>query len=269
MNKKIVIGNWKLHLSVPESTVLIEKLKKELGKVKNTEVVICPSFIDIYPASKELQDSEIGLGAQNMFYEAEGAFTGEVSPHALSYFVKYVIVGHSERRKYFGESDITVAKKAEAAFAHDITPIICVGETLHENRDGLSKVVVMNQVEAALSHLTGEEVAKVIIAYEPVWAIGTGEVCKPSDAEKMIVNIRNLVKAIYGEDSAKSVRIIYGGSVNADTIKQFAKSEKIDGYLIGGASVDPKNFAAIVSEVDKKDNSKKSKVESKKVKGSK
>lgn len=245
-----MIGNWKLHLSVPESTVLIEKLKKELAKVTKTDIVICPSFIDIYPASKEVQGTNIELGAQNMFYEDEGAFTGEVSPHVLSHFVKYVILGHSERRTLFHETDKMVARKAEAAFSHDISPIICVGETLHENRDGLSKVVVMNQVEAALSHLTSEEVANSIIAYEPIWAIGTGEVCKVGDAEKMITNIRNLVKALYGNETAEKVRLVYGGSVNPDTIKQFAKSTKIDGYLVGGASVVPKDFAAIVKEVN-------------------
>lgn len=250
MRKKMVIGNWKLHLSVVESTILIEKLKKELAKVKKVEVVICPSFIDIYPASKELEKTNLTLGAQNMFYEVEGAYTGEVSPHALSHFVKYAILGHSERRRHFGETDKIVARKAEAAFANDLIPIICVGETLHENREGLSKVVVMNQVEAALSHLTSEEVAQTVIAYEPVWAIGTGEVCKPDIAEKMIVNIRNLVKAIYGEKSAEAVRILYGGSVNSETIVSFAKSEKIDGYLVGSASVDHKEFLEIAKTVE-------------------
>lgn len=248
--KKMVVGNWKLHNSVLESTVLIEKLKKELAKTKKTEIVICPSFIDIYPASKQLENTNLTLGAQNMFFEVEGAYTGEVSPHALSHFVKYVIVGHSERRRYFSETDKMVARKAEAAFANDLIPIICVGETLHENRDGLSKVVVMNQVEAALSHLTSEEVAQAVIAYEPVWAIGTGETCKPEDAAKMITNIRNLVKAIYGEKSAESLRILYGGSVNSETIAPFAKTDKIDGYLVGSASVDHKDFSEIVKIVE-------------------
>src|SRR5690606_10325224 len=136
------------------------KLKKELAKIKKAEVVICPSFVDIYPASKEIEGSTLALGAQNMFYEVEGAYTGEVSPKALAHFAKYVIVGHSERRRYFNETDKMVARKAEAAFANSLIPIICVGETLHENRDGLSKIVVVNQVEAALSHLTSEEVAQ-------------------------------------------------------------------------------------------------------------
>jgi triosephosphate isomerase len=247
---KIVVGNWKLHYSIPESTILIEKLKKTLAKIKKTEVVVCPSFLDIYPASKELQNTKIKLGAQDTFYIDEGAFTGEVSASQLSHFVKYVIVGHSERRIQFGETDKMVAQKAESAQANGITPIICVGETLHENQDGLSKVVVMNQVEAALSLLTASEVDASVIAYEPVWAIGTGQVCKPVDAEKMINNIRNLVKAIYGEEAAKNVRILYGGSVNDESVKGFAKSNKIDGFLVGSASVDSKKFTAIVEEVE-------------------
>lgn len=251
MRKRIVIGNWKLHLTIPEATVLIEKLKKELKSVKNTELVVCPNFLDIYPASIELQKTNIALGAQDVFYEEQGAYTGEVSPVALAHFVKYVIVGHSERRIHFGESDKVVARKAEAAFANSIIPIICVGETLHENQDGLSKVVVMNQTETALSHLTAEEVSQCIIAYEPVWAIGTGKVCKPGEAEKMIGNIRNLVKAIYGEEASESVRIVYGGSVSAETIGKFASSKKIDGFLVGGASVVDEEFTAIVNEVEK------------------
>jgi triosephosphate isomerase len=155
-----------------------------------------------------------------------------------------------------------VARKAEAAFANDLIPVICVGETLHENREGLSKVVVMNQVEAALSHLTSEEVAKSIIAYEPVWAIGTGEVCKPAEAEKMVGNIRNLVKAIYGDEAAEGLRVLYGGSINSETIKGFAKSAKIDGYLVGSASVDHKEFSAIVKAVE--DSIKDTKAQSKK-----
>jgi triosephosphate isomerase len=169
----------------------------------------------------------------------------------LSRFAKYVIVGHSERRLYFNETDKIVAKKAEAAVAHNITPIICVGETLHENEDGLSKVVVMNQVETALSHLTASEVAEAIIAYEPVWAIGTGRICKPATAEKMAKDIRGLVKAIYGEKSASGLRILYGGSVSDENVSQFAGLKNVDGVLVGGASLDHKKFSVIVKEFEK------------------
>lgn len=250
MKTKIVVGNWKLHLSVPESTVYIEKLKKALKGIKKTEIVICPSFLDIYPASKELQGTNIALGAQNMFYEEEGAYTGEISPMALSHFVKYVILGHSERRMLFGETDKNVARKAEAAFANAILPIICVGETLHENQDGLSKVVVMNQVETGVSHMTSEEIAKSIIAYEPVWAIGTGRVCKPEEADKMALNIRNLIKAMYGEKAATGLRVLYGGSVDDKTVKGFLKTKNVDGFLVGSASVNGEKFVNILKEVE-------------------
>ncbi len=246
MDKKLVVANWKLHFTVPESTVTLEKLKKELAKTNKTEVVVCPNFVDIYPAAKELAKTSITLGAQNLFYKDEGAYTGEVSAVALAHFAKYVIVGHSERRLLFAETDKVIAGKAEVAKAHDITPIICVGETLHEKEDGLSKVTVMNQVETCLSHLTASEVAESVIAYEPVWAIGTGHICKVEDAEAMITNIRNLVKALYGEKAAKDVRIIYGGSIDEKNVKPFAKSGKIDGVLVGSASLDHKQFAAIV-----------------------
>jgi len=245
MNKKLVVGNWKMNLTVPESTVLIEKLKKEVAKFKNVDVAICPGFLDIYPASKELAGSNLVLGAQDLFFEEEGAYTGAVSPVALSHFVKYAIVGHSERRRHFGETDKVVAKKAAAAVAHDIVPIICVGETLHEKEDGLSKVVVMSQLETALSHLTASEIAEAVVAYEPVWAIGTGHICRPADAEKMAENIRVLIRALYGEKASEGVRVLYGGSVTDENAIDFAKLKKIDGVLVGGASLDHKKFSQI------------------------
>jgi triosephosphate isomerase len=247
MNRKMVVGNWKMNLTVPESTILIEKLKKELAGAKHVDVVICPSYLDIYPASKELAGSNVSLGAQDVFYEEEGAFTGEVSPVALSHFVKYAIVGHSERRRHFGENDKTVARKAAAAVAHDITPIICVGETLHEKEDGLSKVVVMSQLETALSHLTASEIEEAVIAYEPVWAIGTGHICKPADAEKMGGHIRVLVKALYGDKASQKSHVLYGGSVTEENAASFAKLKNIDGVLVGGASLDHARFAAIAT----------------------
>jgi triosephosphate isomerase len=245
MNKKIVIGNWKMHFSIIEGTVVIERLKKELSKVKEAEIVICPNFLEIYPASQQLAGTNIALGAQNLFFKEEGAYTGEVSPVALSHFVKYCIVGHSERRLMFGETDRVVSEKAEAAIAHEIIPIICVGETLHEKEDGLSKIVVINQVEAALSRLTASEIADSVIAYEPVWSIGSGRVCRAEDAEKMADNIRNLVKALYGEHAAKNVRIVYGGSLDDKNVKPFAKSKKLDGVLVGGSSIDHEKFTKI------------------------
>lgn len=246
MKKKIVVGNWKMNLTVPEGTVLIEKLKKELSNISKTEVVITPGFLSIYPASVELQGTNLKLGAQNLFYESEGEYTGEVSAPQLSHFVDYAIVGHSERRRHFGETDKIIARKAEAAISHSITPIICVGETLHENEDGMSKVVVVNQLEAAISHLTDEEISNSIIAYEPVWAIGTDRVCSSAEAEKMTENIRNLIKALYGESTSEKVRVVYGGSINSDCVEEFAESKNIDGVLVGGDSLNGMDFAKIV-----------------------
>lgn len=252
MSKKLVVGNWKMNLTVPESTVLIEKLKKELVKVKNAEVVVCPTFLDIYAASKELTGENISVGAQNLYFEDEGAFTGEVSASQLRNFVKYAIVGHSERRAYFGETDKMVAQKAAAAFVHGIVPIVCVGETYHEKGDGLSKVVVMSQTETALSQMTASEVAESVIAYEPVWAIGSGLVCKPADIQVMAQNIRGLVSALYGKEAAEGVRILYGGSVNDENAKDIVDIKGVNGVLVGGVSLDHKKFSEIAKAFDVK-----------------
>lgn len=244
--KKIVIGNWKMNLTVPESTVLLTKLKKEIPAKTKAEVVICPSFIDIYSASEEIKGTEILLGAQNVAEEEHGAYTGEVSVLALKGFVKYVLVGHSERRNIFSENDKVVSKKAEIVVRHDMVPVICVGETLHEREDKLSKVVVLSQLEASCKHLTAEEIATSVIAYEPVWAIGTGHVCDEKEAEKMAADIRGLVKSLYGEKASESVHILYGGSVTAKNVKDFKKAKDIDGLLVGGASLNHQEFAKIV-----------------------
>lgn len=243
--KKIIIGNWKMNLTVPESTVLTTKLKKEIpGNIKG-EVVVCPNFVHLYIGSEELKESKIMLGAQNVA-EDEDSYTGEVSALALKGFVKYVIVGHSERRNQLGENDNSVAKKAEVAVRHNIIPIICVGETLQDREDKLSKVVVLSQLEASCKHLTAEEISESIIAYEPVWAIGTGHICDYKEAEKMAEDIRGLVRSLYGEKASESVRIIYGGSVTAKSSKDLKKAKNIDGLLVGGASLDHKEFTAIV-----------------------
>lgn len=248
--QKIVIGNWKMNLTVPESTVVIEKYLKEIVPSK-TEVVVCPSFLDIYAAEKALAGSEIKVGAQNVHYEDEGPYTGEVSADQVKGFAKYCIVGHSERRRHFGETDKVVAKKAAVCVRHDITPIICVGESLHEHMDGLTKMVVTSQTEASLSELTPAEIAEVVIAYEPVWSIGTEHADKPTDAAKVINNIRNLIKVLYGEKAAQGVRIIYGGSVTAKNVENFL-AEDLDGFLVGGASLDHAAFAKIAMATENK-----------------
>lgn len=263
MKQKIVIANIKMNLSVPESTVLFEKYKKEI-KPENTEVVVCPSFLDIYSAEETFRGTGIKVGSQDVFYEDEGRYTGEVSPNQLKGFADYAIVGHSERRINFGEDDKIVAKKAAAAIRHGIIPIVCVGENLHEKMDELTKLVVTGQVEASLSNLTPNEVAQSVIAYEPVWAIGTGEHCKSEVAAKVIADIRALVKVLFGKKAAESVRIIYGGSVDSKNISGFLKEKGIDGFLVGSASLDHREFAKIVAKADAKPTAKSKKSSTKK-----
>jgi triosephosphate isomerase (TIM) len=246
---KIVIGNWKMNLSVPESTVQLSKLKQEVNP-KHTEVVVCPGFLDIYSATEVLAGTEIGVGAQDAYFEDAGAYTGEVSAHQLKGFVEYAIVGHSERRHIFGETDKITAKKAAACVRHQITPIICVGESLHEKLDGLANMVVAAQVEASLADLTAKEVAKSVVAYEPVWAIGTGHVCDAKKAEDAAKKIRNLIKVLFGAEAAQNVRIVYGGSVTEKNAASFVAQPNIDGCLVGGASLDHQVFAKIITSID-------------------
>jgi triosephosphate isomerase len=238
-----------MNLSVPETTVLFEKYKQEI-KPERTEVVVCPSYMDIYSAEGIFQGTSIKVGAQDVFYEDSGQYTGEVSPDQLKGFAEYVIVGHSERRKNFGETDKIVAKKAAAAVRHNLVPIICVGENLHEKMDGLTKLVVAGQVEASLSDLTPGEIEKIVIAYEPVWAIGTGHACDPKDANQVATNIRNLIKVLYGAKAAEKVHITYGGSLDDKNVVGFLALSEIDGFLVGSSSLDHKKFAKIVAKVD-------------------
>lgn len=249
MRRKIVIANWKMNLSVPESTVLLEKYLHEIKPIR-TEVVVCPSYLDIYSAEKVLQGSAIKLGSQDVFYEDAGAYTGEVSPNQLRGFVDYAIVGHSERRINFGETDKVVAKKAATSIRHQITPIVCVGENLHEKMDGLTKLVVTGQVEASLSELIPTEIEKIVIAYEPIWSIGTGHSCDPKVAGSVARNIRNLIKVLYGTRAADRVHIVYGGSLNSKNIKGFLKETDLDGFLVGGASLDHQEFSKIIELAD-------------------
>lgn len=249
--KKIVVGTWKMNLTVPESTVLAERIKKEIVFFENTEVVVCPSFLSIYPVSGILKDSPVELGAQNLFYEEKGNYTGETSPSQLRGFVDYAIIGHSERRIFLGESDKDIAKKVKAAVTFGFKPIVCVGETLQERGDGLGKVVATSQLEAALALLTAEEAADVVIAYEPVWSISPSDrVCKPKDAVYIIESLRNLLGALYGKDTLEKMRFIYGGSVDDKNAKEFLKEKLIEGFLVGSASLDYEKFSNIVKEAE-------------------
>lgn len=247
MRKPIIAGNWKMHKTAKEAAQLIIEFR---DKVKNTncEVVVCPPFTSLAQVKTLLEDTNIKVGAQNMHYEESGAYTGEVSPLMLKEIgVEYVILGHSERRQYFKEDDELINKKIRAAFAYDLIPILCVGETLEEREQGKTYDIIKNQIEKDLCCIDSSKVEKMIIAYEPIWAIGTGKTATAEDANDVIKFIRDTVKNLYDENTGDKVRIQYGGSVKASTIKEQMEQSDIDGALVGGASLKAEEFAAIVN----------------------
>ncbi|KGI37404.1 triose-phosphate isomerase [Clostridium tetani] len=247
MRKAIIAGNWKMHNTIDESVKLVEEL---IPKVKEAEceVVVCPPFICLPKIREITEGTNIKVGAQNMYFEEKGAFTGEVSPLMLEKLnIDYVIIGHSERRQYFKETDQTVNKKLKAAFEHNLIPILCVGETLDEKENGVTEEVVSKQVKLGLFELKEEQVEKLVIAYEPIWAIGTGKTATSEEANEVIALIRSTVKSLYGDKVAESLRIQYGGSVKPSTIKEQMSMSDIDGALVGGASLKANDFSAIVN----------------------
>ena len=248
--RPIIAGNWKMNQSHTDAISLVRTLSYELRErdYDRVEVVVCPPFTALRSVQLVLEEEHIpiALGAQNMHWETDGAFTGEVSGAMLkALHCTYVIVGHSERRKYFGEADETVNRKAKAAFEHGLTPIVCVGETLDEHESGATAEVVERQVRGGLDGLTAEQLVSLVLAYEPVWAIGTGRAASPEDANETIGVIRKVLADI-DADAADAIRIQYGGSVSPGNIAQLMEQREIDGALVGGASLDPKSFAMIV-----------------------
>ncbi len=248
MRVPIIAGNWKMNKTPSEAVELSSQLKESLKDVEGVEIVICPTFVCL-PAVKEIiKGSNIKLGAQNMHWEEKGAYTGEVSPGMLvDIGVEYVIIGHSERRQYFAETDDTVNKKVLSAFSHGIVPIICVGETLEQREQGLTEDLVASQTRAALNGLVIDAVKKAVIAYEPIWAIGTGKTASSKDANDVIAVIRNTIGSMFGQDVAEQVRIQYGGSVNGGNAKELMAMPQIDGALVGGASLKADEFYRIVN----------------------
>lgn len=214
----------------------------------NVDIVVCPPFTGLWAAAEKLKKSNVKLGAQNMHWEESGAFTGEVSPNMLKEIpCDCVIVGHSERRMYFSETDETVNKKVKAALKHQITPIICVGESLEQRQKGITLKWVLSQVEKALKDLASEDIAKVVFAYEPIWAIGTGKTASSDDAQEVISAIRQKLSDLYGEETAEKIRILYGGSVKPENIEKLMAKPDIDGALVGGASLEPDSFYKIAA----------------------
>ncbi|MHB8170225.1 MAG: triose-phosphate isomerase [Thermincolia bacterium] len=247
MRTPIIAGNWKMHKTVTEAVAMVNQLKSLVAGVKGVEVVVCPTFIALDAVAKAIEGSNIALGAQNMYWEDKGAFTGEISPGMLKEIgCKYVILGHSERRQYFGETDETVNKKVKAAFAHGLIPIMCVGELLEEREAGVTEKVVKTQTEGGLAGLSPDLVKQLVIAYEPVWAIGTGKTASSQDAQQVIAYIRQVVAGIYGPEVADLVRIQYGGSVKAEKAGELMGQQDVDGALVGGAALEAESFAGIV-----------------------
>jgi triosephosphate isomerase len=250
MRTPIVAGNWKMHKTIAEAVELTRGVRRGLMDLTGVEVVLCPPFTALAAVREAIGPAHIGLGAQNMYFEEQGAFTGEVSPLMLAELCQYVILGHSERRQFFGETDDGVNKKAKAALAHGLIPIICVGENLEQNRAGETEHVVGGQVRAAFQGIGATEAGRVVIAYEPIWAIGTGVAAVPAEVNRIIgLSIRGVLADMYGEDLAQSTRVQYGGSVNPTNMADFAVQSEIDGALVGGASLKADGFVSIVKTV--------------------
>ena len=247
MRKKVIAGNWKMNMLPNEAIEYMTELSS-LVKDTHNEVIICAPYTDLFYVLMHAQGTNIKIGAQNMHFEESGAYTGEVSGKMLkSIGVEYVIIGHSERRQYFAETDETVNKKIKAAFANDLKPIVCVGESLEQREAGKTEEIITTQTRLALDGLTNEQVQNTIIAYEPIWAIGTGKTATSEDANNSIKSIREEISKIYGKDVADCVIIQYGGSVKSTNAKELFTTSDIDGGLVGGASLKPEEFSKIVN----------------------
>ena len=247
MRKVIVAGNWKMNKTPREARELIETLKPLVSEREDVEVVFCPPFISLMVAVEAVKGTNIKIGAQNMYFEENGAYTGEVAPDMIAECgVEYVILGHSERRQYFGETDESINKKVKKAFEHGLKPIICVGETLEQREQGITEDLVRLQTKIALKDISKEDAKKAVIAYEPVWAIGTGKTATSVQAEEVCAAIRRVLSEIYDEETAGEIRIQYGGSVNAGNAAELFAMPNIDGGLVGGASLKA-DFAKIVN----------------------
>lgn len=255
MRIPIIAGNWKMHTTLDEARKLVVEMRPGLDGIDGVEKVVCPPFISLAAVKEIIKDSSVRLGAQNLYFEEKGAYTGEVSPLMLAGLCEFVIIGHSERRQYLGETDEIVNKKLHAALKVGLKPILCVGERLEQNEAGKTKEVITGQVKAALTGLAYS--TDLVIAYEPIWAIGTGRAATGAQANETIGLIRGQFAESYGKDNARKVRILYGGSVTADNIGEFVAQDEIDGGLVGGASLKAAQFVSIVRQTSEiKDTSK-------------
>ncbi len=247
MRKPMVAGNWKMNNTISETKALVDALVADVGKITEVDMVICPSFVSLAVAKRHTDGSQIKVGAQNIYWQAAGAFTGEISPVMLKDVCDFVIIGHSERRQLFGETDKSINKKVQAALAIGLTPIVCVGETFEENQAGITPDVVSRQLRDCLMGFSAEDGAKLILAYEPVWAIGTGLAATPEGANAVHRDVvRPILNELFGGTVGEGLRILYGGSVNAGNAAELFSQSDIDGGLIGGASLKADAFAAII-----------------------
>lgn len=246
--KTLIVGNWKMHLNAAQASLLAARLHKNIGGHRDIEVVLAPSTLSLQPLSSEIDRRRFRLAAQNAYFKDEGGFTGEVSFSMLRDLVHYVIIGHSERRIFFGESLETIRDKVAACVRNGLTPILCIGETSTERHDGLTRQVLHDQIVTALSNLTADDVGRLVIAYEPVWAISNfgGELAKPDDVARNMVFIREQISELYGAEAAKKVRILYGGSVDDHLVRGYLEIGDCDGVLVGSASLNYHKFSGIV-----------------------
>ncbi len=249
MRKTIIAGNWKMYKTLREGQELVIALRRELYQIEDIDIVVCPPYTLLAYLADALETSNILIGAQDVYWQDEGAFTGEVSPVMLKDIgCKFVIIGHSERRQYFGETNESVNNKLKAALRHNLTPIVCVGETLSQRESGKTFKVLDDHIENGLKDITDIDILKIVIAYEPVWAIGTGKNATPQQAQEAQKYIRDLLRKMYNNDIADTVRIQYGGSVKPENITELMSQPDVDGALVGGASLQIETFAEIVKK---------------------
>ena len=246
MRTPLVAGNWKMNKTAAEARDLVSKILLPLREISNVEKVLCPPFTSIFAVSAMLEGSNVGLGAQNLHWEERGAFTGEIAPNMVKEFCSYVIIGHSERRTYFGETDEMVNRKLRAAIKMDLIPIVCVGESLEQYESGQTSEVVRRQIKLGFADVNSASAARIVVAYEPVWAIGTGKASSGENANFVHGKvIRPALSELFGGNNAQAIRILYGGSVTAPNAPEFFSQSDIDGALVGGASLKPDEFVAI------------------------
>ncbi|HRF28301.1 MAG TPA: triose-phosphate isomerase [Candidatus Saccharibacteria bacterium] len=244
--KKLIVGNWKMNLTVQGASLYVHKLEKKIKTHRDVEVVLAPGMLALQSLGLQVNRRQFKLAAQNLYWKDEGAYTGEVSAYQLNGLVEYAIIGHSERRHIFHEHDKDTRGKVQAAIRHDITPILCVGETAHEKAAHETHAVLHDQIVGGLANITADEVNGMVIAYEPVWAIGTGNNATPVDVEKAAQTIRDQIAHLYGAKVSKSVRVLYGGSVSSHNAASYLTTPGIDGLLVGGASLNAEEFSVMV-----------------------